>query len=188
MTEKELRKLRRQDFLQLLLMQGNELKELQQTLEQTQAELALAQQSNERIKTRLDEKDALIEKLKSRLDAKDVTIRKLVNEMSKRQSNRRIELEEAGSIAAAALKLNGVFEAAQKAADQYLYNLKLLVDAYGPRPPRPPEGTVGPGSVESAADKAADAELKHLLQVNAANNAADRKAETGPQGKAEKPN
>lgn len=187
MTEKELRKLRRQDFLQLLLMQGTELTELQQKLEQTQAELALAQQSNERIKTRLDEKDALIEKLKSRLDAKDVTIRRLVNEMSKRQSNRRIELEEAGSIAAAALKLNGVFEAAQKAADQYLYNLKLLVDAYGPLAQHLPEGTVGPGSVESVADKAADAELKQLLRADAANDAADRPAKAGPQENAEKP-
>lgn len=178
MTEKELRKLSRQDFLQLLLMQGNELKTLQETLDKTKAELELTQQSNERIKLRLNEKDALIEKLKSRLDAKDVTIRKLVNEMSRRQANRRIELDEAGSIAAAALKLNGVFEAAQKAADQYLYNLKELVDAYGPLSRPAQDGTVDPDKVESAADKMADAELKQMLQVNTANDAADRLNET----------
>ena len=34
--------------------------------------------------------------------------------------NRKLEMSEAGSIAEAALRLNGVFEAAQAAADQYL--------------------------------------------------------------------
>lgn len=37
--------------------------------------------------------------------------------------SRRILLAEAGSIAEAALKLNGIFEAAQRAADQYLENI-----------------------------------------------------------------
>lgn len=41
-------------------------------------------------------------------------------------SNRKIMLEEAGSIAKAALELNGVFEAAQKAADTYLENIRRL--------------------------------------------------------------
>ena len=35
-------------------------------------------------------------------------------------SDRRLQMEEAGSIAEAALRLSGIFEAAQKAADQYL--------------------------------------------------------------------
>ena len=35
-------------------------------------------------------------------------------------SDRRRQMDEAGSIAEAALRLNGIFEAAQKAADQYL--------------------------------------------------------------------
>lgn len=166
MTEKELRHLRRQDFLQLLLMQGTEMQELQKTLEDTQQELELLRQSNERIKARLDEKDALIERLKSRLDAKDATIRKLVNEIAKRQENRRIELTEAGSIAAAALKLNGVFEAAQKAADQYLYNLQLLVEEYGAPPKRKVNLPASALEVEDAAQAAADAELEQLLAAN----------------------
>lgn len=41
---------------------------------------------------------------------------------------REIMIEKSGSIAEAALKLNGVFEAAQKAADQYLENVKLKND------------------------------------------------------------
>lgn len=37
-----------------------------------------------------------------------------------------ISLQEAGSIAEAALKVNGVFEAAQKASEQYLENIQTL--------------------------------------------------------------
>lgn len=39
---------------------------------------------------------------------------------------RRIELDEAGSIAEAAMKLNGVFEAAEAASRQYLDNIRRL--------------------------------------------------------------
>lgn len=38
----------------------------------------------------------------------------------------RIQIEESGSIAEAALKINGVFEAAQAAADQYLDNIRRM--------------------------------------------------------------
>lgn len=41
-------------------------------------------------------------------------------------SEREIKLNEAGSIAEAALKINGVFEAAQAASQQYLENIKHL--------------------------------------------------------------
>ena len=41
-------------------------------------------------------------------------------EFRKQLSDRTVKLENAGSIAEAALALNGVFEAAQAAADQYL--------------------------------------------------------------------
>lgn len=44
---------------------------------------------------------------------------------------RDILLEESGSIAEAALKLNGVFEAAQAAADQYLRSVKAAHPAMG---------------------------------------------------------
>jgi len=43
-------------------------------------------------------------------------------------NSRTIEIENAGSIAEAALALNGVFEAAQKAADQYLDNIRCLAE------------------------------------------------------------
>lgn len=44
-------------------------------------------------------------------------------------ADRQIRLEEAGSIAEAALKLNDVFEAAQRAADQYLSSIRYLESA-----------------------------------------------------------
>lgn len=40
--------------------------------------------------------------------------------------DRRLNCREAGSIAEASLRLNGVFEAAQNAADQYLENLRII--------------------------------------------------------------
>lgn len=41
-------------------------------------------------------------------------------------ASRKIDLEESGSIAEAALKLNGIFEAAEQAAQQYLENVRRL--------------------------------------------------------------
>ena len=48
------------------------------------------------------------------------------NEILKnRLESRRIEIENCGSIAQAALRLNGVFEAAQQACRQYIENIRL---------------------------------------------------------------
>lgn len=55
-------------------------------------------------------------------------VKKQLDQANARLEDRRILLEESGSIAEAALKLNGVFEAAQRAADQYLENVRR----YGP--------------------------------------------------------
>ena len=114
MTEKELRRLRRPDLLQLLLAQGKEAVALQAQLEERSAELAESQAMGGRLKEKLDEKDA--------------RIRELESEMQAWLDSRRIELDEAGSIAEAALRLNGIFEDAQKAADQYLYNLQQMCE------------------------------------------------------------
>lgn len=43
-------------------------------------------------------------------------------------TKRAIEIDCAGSIAEASLALNGVFEAAQKAADQYLENVRRIAE------------------------------------------------------------
>lgn len=124
MKEKELNRLKRQDILQLLLTQGKEAAALQEQITGLTLSLAEKEHGNERLKAKLDEKDELIEKLKGRLDDKDARIRELEERMRMWRTSRSIELEEAGNIAEAALKLNKVFEAAQDAADQYIYNLK----------------------------------------------------------------
>lgn len=51
------------------------------------------------------------------------TLRLEKERLSKELEDRRIRLENAGSIAEAALKINGVFEAAEAAASQYLENI-----------------------------------------------------------------
>ncbi|MCI9274458.1 MAG: DNA repair protein [Clostridiales bacterium] len=80
MTDKELRKLKRGELLEMLLEQSREMQKL---------------------KAELEKATGLLEE-------------------------RRLIIDSAGSIAEASLKLNGVFEAAQKAADQYLENVKRL--------------------------------------------------------------
>lgn len=124
MTEKELYKLRKQDLLQLLLTQGQEAAALQRQVIELSTAMNEMERGNERLKTKLNEKDALIEKLKGRLDEKDARIDKMREVMKAWRTSREIELEEAGNIAEAALRINKIFETAQKAADQYLYNLK----------------------------------------------------------------
>lgn len=74
MTDKELRKLRRDDLLQILINQQKQIDELTDALAKAQASL----------------------------------------------EQRRIAISQSGSLAEAALRLNGVFESAQAAADQYL--------------------------------------------------------------------
>lgn len=80
MTDKELRRLSREELLQMLLQQTREVERLEK-------ELAAAQQV-------LDD--------------------------------RNIMLEQAGNIAEASLKINRVFEAAQRAAEQYIINVHRL--------------------------------------------------------------
>lgn len=65
------------------------------------------------------------------LIAEEKRVEKLEKELEEARAQlqeRQIRIEESGSIAEAALKLNGIFEAAQAAADQYLENIKQQVE------------------------------------------------------------
>lgn len=55
-------------------------------------------------------------------------LRAQLEEANQKLASREIELQNAGSIAEAALRLNGVFEAAEKAAQQYLENVRRLAE------------------------------------------------------------
>ena len=80
MTDKELRKLKRTDLLELLIEQSKEVESLKKRIGGLEAELA----------------------------------------------DRRLLIYKSGSIAEAALKLNGVFEAAEAAAQEYLENIRRI--------------------------------------------------------------
>ncbi len=54
------------------------------------------------------------------------TVKKKLAAAEEALASRVIEINSAGSIAEAALRLNGVFEAAQAACDQYVQNINLL--------------------------------------------------------------
>ena len=51
-------------------------------------------------------------------------LRARIEQLETQLADREIRIQESGSIAEAALKLNGIFEAAQAAADQYLENVR----------------------------------------------------------------
>ena len=57
-------------------------------------------------------------------------LRAEVKRLQEQLDDRILKGKKAGSIAEAALQLNGVFEAAQNAAYQYLENIRVLVDKY----------------------------------------------------------
>ncbi len=77
-------------------------KELRRLSRSELLEMLIAQmQENEKLKQSLEEANAAL-------------------------SNRRIVIEQAGTMAEAALRLNGVFEAADEAARQYLENIYCI--------------------------------------------------------------
>lgn len=120
MTDKELHKLSRKEVLQMLLAQAREAERLSGLLTETETQLHQLEETYERLRDRLDKKDLQIRTLRETLEAE--------------RNKRKIELEDAGSIAEAALRLNGVFEAAQKAADQYLESVREMYPRLGDGP------------------------------------------------------
>lgn len=53
-------------------------------------------------------------------------LRQELQQMEKQFAERQLKINQAGSIAEAALQINQVFEAAQKAAEQYLDNVRTI--------------------------------------------------------------
>lgn len=60
------------------------------------------------------------------LSKENEVLRESLAQARKKLEDRTITIENAGSLAEAALSLNGVFEAAQAAANQYLQNIRRL--------------------------------------------------------------
>lgn len=120
MTEKEFRKLKALDLIQMLLTQSNEVSGQQEELDLIDVRLESLHGENEVIKAKLNDRDAMTELIKQKLNESDERIHELEKEVKSLYSDRIIELEEAGSLVQAALELNKIFEAAQKEAERYM--------------------------------------------------------------------
>ncbi len=97
MTEKELRKLHRQDLLELLVEQSREASRLSAALDEKEQECREITENNERLKAKLDEKDAglaqhtaasgeQLESLKGKLDEKDAQMEKLKGRLDEKDA------------------------------------------------------------------------------------------------------
>lgn len=58
------------------------------------------------------------------IERENETLRARNDFLEAQLKKRELAIAKSGSIAEAALKLNGIFEAAQQAADQYVYNVR----------------------------------------------------------------
>lgn len=136
MTDKELQKLGRRELLQLLLEQAQETEQLRQGMAAAGERAREMDATFERLRERLNEKDAQIremgetyDRLRDRLNEKDAQIEALNAQLQEEREEGITGLSEMGSIAEAALRLNGVFDAAQRAANQYLHSIQEMYPA-----------------------------------------------------------
>lgn len=109
MTDKELRRLSRSELMELLITQMEENEALRgdgggDSLPAPGKQMSM-------LMTQMEENERL---------------KRQLAEAEKSLSQREISIANSGSIAEAALQVNGVFEAAQQAADQYLDNIRRL--------------------------------------------------------------
>lgn len=160
MTDKELKKLSREDLLQLLIMQGHEAASIEEQLNEAKYNERRQFESNERLRDKITDREETIEHLKEKLAAKDVKLNEKdaklnekdekLNAKDKEIAELKSQIEqlkakgfavsedgliqgrELGSIAECALALNDVFAAAQKAADMYLANAKKIAEGEKP--------------------------------------------------------
>ena len=74
MADKDIRKLRRQDLLELLVLQSEEILRKENDIAEKNSSIEELRAMSERLKQKLNEKDEEIELLKTRLDQKDEKI------------------------------------------------------------------------------------------------------------------
>ena len=99
MADRELKKLNRRELLKMLLVQCEETERLKQVSDDIREQYEVMAESYERLKKKLDLKDA-------RLNQKDEKITELKEQIEEMKRSRAIELNEAGSIAEAAIRIN----------------------------------------------------------------------------------
>lgn len=115
MTEQELRSLNRKELLEIMIEQG---KEMETSKAKYEEDLAFLKSEHE--------KD--MDYLRTEYEKEIATLKKDLECARAALQSKKIAIDEAGSIAVAALQLNGVFEAAQAASQQYIENIRSLSD------------------------------------------------------------
>ncbi|MBR3552195.1 MAG: DNA repair protein [Clostridia bacterium] len=71
-------------------------------------------------------------KLLLEVERENETLRKENETLTQKLENKELIISRAGSIAEASLQINEVFAVAQKAADQYLMNVKQMNSVFAP--------------------------------------------------------
>ena len=86
MTEKELRKLRRQDLLQLLILQGREVSEQADKIRELQDRIAALERDREQQRTRDDRQETELDRLREQLDGRDKALEELREQLKAKES------------------------------------------------------------------------------------------------------
>ena len=113
MKDQELRKLKRQDLLELLILQSKDVVRLQEELDEKNTHIAELNDTCDRLKDKLNEKDDQIDKLKDRLDQKDARIVQLESQLT-------MAGQGASSGTNADQMMNKIYEVAQNAVKEYM--------------------------------------------------------------------
>ncbi|MDO4490531.1 MAG: hypothetical protein Q4B85_05670 [Lachnospiraceae bacterium] len=121
MTDKELKRLSRQELLDELYSYAKANAELRLQVENKEEEL---KQQAKGYEEKLAREKWTIQSLSGKIKELEDKNRSLSQAVKSRQ----LELQEAGNIAEATLKMTGIFEEAQKTAEIYLANVKKLAD------------------------------------------------------------
>ena len=127
MTEKEFRKLKRGDLLELLLTESRENTDMNHQLEQLQEQKKTLMKINAKLRQQFQQKDTELSAVLQRMEQKDLEIRELRQNVEELRKARDLKIEKAADdITDVTLKMRGVFETARKAADLYLAHIEGL--------------------------------------------------------------
>lgn len=126
MTDREnqnLSKLSRKELLQILLKQTQIAERFEKSYRRNVIQLKSVQTKNEDLEA---ENESLQKQIRE--------MERKMNRMSEELEERRILIEESGSIAEAAVRINGLFEAAQKTVDDFVRNVRKNSEEEGSHP------------------------------------------------------
>lgn len=145
MADKDLRKLKRQDLLELLILQSKEVLRMQDDIHVKNETLEEFQAMSDRLKDRLNEKDEQIERLKAKLDDKDVQLDRLKIRLDQKDAKiLRLESHlpegaaDDGEMEDSDLMMQKIYEAAQNAVGLYMKRAEdgtLGTDVHGAEEP-----------------------------------------------------